>query len=149
MAKKTNDSDNKILELIKEINRQKKEIASAEKPQYITNCNFSYSENGSNVTNIHVESNVGNLIKIVAFLSSQGKCYDEAATTLGVESPPAFTWAGFTVKDWTSDIKMRLMKVQIASKRKKLETLEARLNGIISPELRAKMELEAIESELK
>jgi hypothetical protein len=40
-------------------------------------------------------------------------------------------------------------KVQIASKREKLSKLEERLKKIISPELQAELELEAIESELK
>lgn len=141
-------TDAKTLELIKEVNRQKKEIASAEKPQYITNCNFSYTENGANIINIHVEADVKNLIKIAAFLSMQEKAYADAAKVLGVDSPP-FTWGAFTVKDWISDLRMRLNKLQIASKRKKLETLETRLNSIISPELRAQMELEAIAEELK
>ena len=142
-------TDAKTLELIKEVNKQKAEIAKAEKPQYITNCNFSYTENGANIINIHVESNVGNLIRIVAYLLGLEKHCKEAVALLAVESPPDFTWQGFSVRDWVSDIKMRLVKVQIATKRRKLEILETRLNSIISPELRAQMELEAIESELK
>jgi len=147
MAKVT--TDNKTLELIKEVRRRKDEIASAERPQYITNCNFSYSENGANIINIHVEANVGNLIRIGAFLLERTSQYDEAATKLGVIDPPLFTWAGYSVKDWFSDLKSRLAKVQIAAKRRKLEELETRLNSIVSPELRAQMELEAIAEELK
>jgi len=148
VAKKAT-TDNKTLELLKEVNRRKKEIASAEKPQYITNCNFSYTENGANVINVHVEANVRNLIAIAAFLLERSKLYDEAATALGVQEPPPFTWAGFTVKDWMSDLRMRLTKVQIAAKRKSLEELEERLNKIVSPELRAQMELDAISEALK
>lgn len=40
-------------------------------------------------------------------------------------------------------------KIQIQDKRKKLEKLESRLEKIITPELRAKMELEAITAELE
>ena len=58
-------------------------------------------------------------------------------------------WNGFSVNDWIDDIKTRINKVQIASKKVKLEHLESRLNAIISPELRAEMELEAISAELK
>ena len=66
---------------------------------------------------------------------------------LQVEAPP-FEWTGFPVKDWLEDIKTRIDKLQIQSKKAKLETLEKRLNKIVSPELRAQMELDAIAAEL-
>lgn len=144
MAKKTDD---KTLDLIKLVNQQKAEIAKAEKPNWNTNCSFSYAENSSNVTNIHVEANIKNLICIASFLRDKENSYKETAKLLGVDAPE-FTWDGFSTNDWINDIKMRINKIQITTKKKKLETLEARLNAIISPELRAELELKAIESEL-
>lgn len=142
-------TDKKTLELIAQVKQQKAEIAKAEKPAYKTNCTFSYIEGKmSDAVNIHVESNVKNLICIAAFLQEREKSYVEAAKVLGVETPPEFNWNGSTVKEWIDDIKMRISKIQIGAKRKKLEALEERLNKIISPELRAELELEAIASEL-
>lgn len=146
MAKTKTDA--KTLELIQQVKRQKEEIARAERPNWTTNCSFSYTENSANAINIHVEANIRNLVCIASFLVDKEKNYKETAKLLGVEAPD-FTWQGFSVKDWLEDIKMRINKVQIASKKKKLELLETRLNAIISPELRAEMELEAIEAELK
>jgi hypothetical protein len=140
-------TDDKTLQLIIEVNRQKDEIAKIEKPNYKTNCSFSYTQDGPGV-NLHVESNVRELIMMAAHINSWETEYQKAAAVMGVEAP-LFTWRGFYVADWLSDIKLRIAKVQIASKRKKLESLEARLNSIISPELRAEMELEAIARELK
>ena len=145
-------TDTKTLELIQEVKRQKKDIAKAERPSWTTNCSFSYNENGGNASfrravNLHVESNIHNLICIASFLRDKLKSYNETAAELGVEAPD-FTWQGFSVNDWLEDIKLRINKVQIASKKKKLEALEERLNKIISPELRAEMELEAIQNEL-
>lgn len=145
MAKK---SDEKTLELIKEVNRQKKDIESAERPNWITNSLFSYSENDSQAVNIKVEQNVRNLICYAAFLSEREKAYKETAAALGVADPPAFTWSGYSVKDWHEDIKARINKVQLSAKKKKLELLESRLSAIISPELRAELELEAIQADL-
>jgi len=147
MAKKTTTTDAKTLELIQLVKRQKEEIAQAERPNWITNCSFSYGENGSAPISLHVEANVRSLVLIVAFLLDKERTYGEAATRLGVDAP-AFQWGGFAVGDWIEDVKMRINKIQIAQKRKKLEALEERLNRIVSPELRAKMELEIIESEL-
>ena len=144
-AKKT---DQKTLDLIKEVQRQKAEIAKADRPQFRTNCSFAYVEGSSAAVNIQVESKVKNLILIAAFLQERELSYKKAATTLGVENPPDFTWGDFPVADWLEDLKLRIGKIQIAVKRKKLEALEERLGKIISPELRAEMELEAIASEL-
>ena len=143
MAKKT---DNKTLELIKEVNRRKAEIAQADKPNWKTNCSFSFVEGSSSsgAINLHVESNVQTLIKIAAFLINKYDEYRRAVNVLGVIDAPNLTWNGFSIEDWTEDVKSRINKVQIASKRKALEVLESRLNAVISPELRAEMELQAI-----
>jgi len=146
MAKTKTDS--KTLELIQQVKRQKEDIAKAERPNWTTNCSFSYTEQSRDAVNIHVEANIRNLVCIASFLVEKEKSYKETAKVLGVDAPD-FSWQGFAVKDWLEDIKMRINKVQIASKKKKLEALEGRLNAIISPELRAEMELEAIEAELK
>ena len=89
------------------------------------------------------------MISIAAFLKEREKSYKETAELLGVEGTPEFTWSSFTVQQWLDDIKARINKVQIATKKKALEHLETRLNAVISPELRAEMELEAISAELK
>jgi hypothetical protein len=145
MAAKT---DKKTLELIQEVKRKKAEIAKAERPNWRTNCSFSYTEGSSSTTNIQVEASIRNLINIAAFLMDRQRSYKDAITALGVDAAPEFTWGGFSVADWLEDLKTRISKIDIAAKRKKLETLETRLNAIISPDLRAQLELEAIASEL-
>lgn len=146
MAKKT---DQKTLDLIKEVAKQKAEISKAERPNWKTNCAFTYIEGNLNgATNLHVQSNVKELISIAGFLLEKAEAYGKAASALGLNSPPSFTWSGFSVDDWLEDIRTRINKLQIASKKEKLEKLEFRLNAIISPELRAEMELAAIQSDL-
>lgn len=143
-------TDKKTLDLINEVKRQRAEIAKSNKPNYQTNMTFSYIEGSkSNAVALNVESNVKSLIAIVAFLQDRSKSYIEAAKLLDVDSPPEFTWDGYSVGDWVGDIKTRIAKIQISSKKAKLELLEARLEKVISPELRAEMELEAISAELK
>jgi len=142
-----NNTDNLTLELIKQVAKQKEEISKAERPTWITNCSFSFTERPNDAINIHVESSIKNLVCIAAFLKEKEKSYKEAAEALGVDAP-AFTWGCHSVNEWLEDLKLRINKIQISSKKKKLELLEARLNAIISPELRAKMELEAIANEL-
>lgn len=145
MAKET---DEKTLKMIEQVAKQKREIEKAERPNWITTCSFSYTENPAQAINIHVEQNVRNLICIAAFLVEKERAYNEAAQILGIDDPPKFSWQGSSSADWHEDIKTRINKIQIGAKKKKLEALEARLNAIISPELKAQLELEAIERDL-
>jgi len=141
-------TDSKTLELIKKVQQQKQEIAKAERPNWVTNCSFSYIEGSSKTVNLHVCRDVREMVCVVAFLKEREKSYISAVKELGVDAPE-FKWNGFSVSDWVNDVKTRIDKVQIADKKKKLEALEDRLNKIISPELRAELELEAIAAELE
>lgn len=143
-------TDQQVLTLIKEVTRRKQEIARIEKPQWRTNMLFAYVEDGvsNKGINLHAELAPGNLIKIAGFVIERETFYRQAASELGVETMPPFTWLGYTSEDWLEDLKMRIQKIQIVSKKKKLEALEERLNNIISPELRAKMEIDAIIADL-
>lgn len=141
--------DQVVLELIKQVKDQKAEIASIEKPQWKTNCSFTVTEGDlSKATNLHTVSDVSHLLKIAGFLIFRAHAYAEAAVLMGVEKPPAFTWQGYVVDDWTHDLKLRLDKLGVAAKQQKLAILEGRLDKLISPELRRKLELEAIQAEM-
>jgi len=151
MAKsKKPDTDAATLALINEVKTRKAEIAKSERPTYQTTCSFAYEEGRADkAVNLQVEADVGKLIQIAAFLLQRQQSYIAASSQLAVENPPPFKWSGYSVGEWFNDIRTRIGKIQIAEKRKKLEVLETRLNAIISPDLRAKMELEAIAADLK
>lgn len=141
-------TDERTLKLIQEVAKQKEEISKAERPNWITNCSFKFIDGGPSI-NLHVESDIRVLIGICAHLQDKEKSYENAVGVLGLTDYPPFLWGGFSTADWIKDIKARISKIQIATKKKKLEDLEARLNAIISPELRAELELEAITAQLK
>ena len=79
---------------------------------------------------------------MLAFLIDREEKSRLASEKLGVKY--SFTWLGFTVDEWESDFQTRINQISIKEKQKELKEIEARLNAIISPELKAKMELEAI-----
>lgn len=145
MAKKT---DLRVLQLIREVKQRNQEIARLDKPNWLTNCSFSYVEGSNQTINLHVEQDVRRLVDIAGFLLVRGDAYNRAATELGLASFPPFTWNGFPVAEWLEDIKTRIGKLQISVKRKSLEDAERRLNAIMSPDLRAELELEAITKDL-
>ena len=140
-------TDKKILDLINEVRKQKQEIAKIEKPNWTTNCSF--KGNSDWAVNLHVESNIRVLVEIAAVIIDRESAFDRAADALGIEAKTIpYLWDGFSAKDWINDIKLRIAKIQVSTKKRQLEALESRLNAIVSPELRAQMEIEAIEKEL-
>lgn len=142
------DIDQRIEKLIKQINEKKANIGRAENPSWKTNRAFSFTEDPKDNINLNTVRDVATLIRIAGFLKYRERAYHEGAEFLGVSKPPAFTWQGFPASDWLDDLKVNVTKLQIATERKKLEELEARLDKIISPEKRRELELAAIEREL-
>lgn len=144
----TNENADAItLKLIEQVQSKREEIAKVNRPQWKTNCKFTFSTNGKSI-NLHVESNLEVLTCMAAALLSHQAYYEQAARLLG-QKPSEATWDGSPVSDWIDDIKARLAKITVSEKRKSLQKLEARLNLIISPELKRQMELEAIQRELQ
>lgn len=135
-----NETDKAIKNLIEVVNSKKEEIGKAEKPNWNTNCNFVFD--GSDRLNLNTVSDGAVVVKILAFLKVQKGAWEEACKDLGVDHE--FKWSGFSYEDWKTDLQTRLNKINIDKNKKELAVLEARLNKIISPELRAQMELEEI-----
>ena len=137
-------TDDQVQKLFKVVQAKKEEIQKAEKPNWLTNCSFGYDDEKR--YNIQVVSKVSELVSMLAFLLNRSKTFDEAAAILGANTD--FSWMGFSLEEWMSDLKTRITKIQISQKKKELEVLEARLSKLISPELRAQLELEEITKEL-
>jgi len=142
-----NTTDKQVQDLMALVKKKKEEISKAERPNYKTNCTFRYNPETAQNINIQVCADVDQLVGILGYLITQEANYNEASNRLGVSS--TFKWGGFTLSDWQSDLQLRVTKIQITKKKQELEFLETRLDKLISPELRAKMELEEISQMLK
>lgn len=127
------------------VQKQKAEIASAEKGTFVTNGDFRYS-NGGQSFQIPSLRHANQLQEIMAFLVGKSKDYSEAGKLLGLETE--FTWQGCTLSQWTNDLKVRATQVELVNRKEKLAKLEEKLLRIASPEFIAELELEAIKAEL-
>lgn len=141
-------ADAKTLALIKAVQEKKAQIAKAERPNWITNCSFSFTGKPGDAINLHVENDVRTLIGIAGFILDKEASHNRGCGALNIDPIPTFKWMTFSASEWLSDVKARIAKIQIVEEKKKLESLEARLNAIISPELRQQMELAEIEKAL-
>lgn len=140
------NNDKLVQELTKIVNEKKAAIAKAERPNWNTNCAFRHSKDSAASVNLQACGNVEDLVNILGFLCEKRNAFNEAQKIIGTNLE--FKWFGFTFDEWAEDIKTRIDKIEITMKKKELEMLEERLNKLISPELRAQMELEEIRKSL-
>lgn len=140
--------DNRIQELFKKVELKKKEIKKIESSNWKTNCTFAFNPGSSERHNIHVISDNSLLISILAFLLEKESFYNKAMEELGV-TEPEFTWQSYSVLEWKQDLQSRLNKLNISKKKAQLNTLEEKLNGLVSPEVKRQLEVAAIEELLK
>ena len=143
-------TDQTTLTLIEQVQAKKAEIKNVEGSRYETSMTFSYTGGRqADSINLHVGSvDLETLLKIAGFLHQQCQGYARAAALYEIVDFPQMTWQGYTVHQWWKDIGLRIEVISLNEKRRKLETLEKRLDAIISPELRQRTELEAIQKEL-
>lgn len=142
----TTKNDEIIEGLFKKVQEKKAEIAKAEKPQWQTNCAFVY-DNSSTVMNIQVISNIDVLVDMLSYILIKSESHKQVVKRLDLQERE-YKYMGFTVDEWESDIKTRINKIQITSKKKELDELEKKLNSLVSPEKRTEMELAEIAKKL-
>ena len=140
-----NERDVQVQKLFDVVQERKEEIKKAERPNWLTNCTFGY-DSSSKRTNIQVVGDVVVLADVLAFLYGKAGNHEKACTTLGIEG--TFKWMGYTLEEWSDDLKTRVNKIQIIKKKKELEAMEKSLNKLLSPELKEQMELDAISKSL-
>lgn len=143
MAKQTQDAT--VLLLIDKVKEKKAQIESAQNPQWQTNCTICIEGKNINLRTIQSDAD---LMSIAATVMVHKMGHAAALEQLG-SSGTTFKFCGYSPEEWMADIKTRLNKLNVDKEKRNLAKLEDRLDKIISPELRAKMELEAIEKELE
>ena len=141
------DIDSKIVELIKIVEHQKNDVLNSEKESkrgWKTNCSLNII-GFPQPLNIQTAS-IDNVVKAYGMLLTVFSNTGDAAKYLDVQVPS--TYDGYSLEDWVDDFKKRVAVIQLKTKKEKLNSLEDRLNGIVSPETRRQMELEIIMKEM-
>ena len=129
--KKKESPDDKITQLLDLVEQQKADIAEAERPVFRTNRTFSFVDGDlSKSVNLAVVSDVGQLLKMAAHVLAQWSMYQVASTSIlgEEETPPKFTWNGFSDVDWLHDIKLRVSQIRLKAQR---EAYESQLADIL------------------
>jgi hypothetical protein len=140
--------DDVVLKLLSTVKEKQAEIKKLERPNWETSCTIGYDEASPNRINIQVETNQTILVNIYSFLDSREHYFDKACEELGKDNLK-FKWMGFPVRSWKNDIKLRISQLEIKAKRLELDTLEERINQLVSPEQRREIELEKLQAAIK
>lgn len=138
--------DERVLALFEKLQSKKAEVANAERPVYVTGGQFRYSESVGTSVDIMTARDERKLVEILVFLKDRSERYPAACEELGVTAE--FKWLSFTYDEWKQDLKTRISVLQIAKRKAELKELEARVNAVMTPELRAELELKALEAEI-
>lgn len=146
MSTTKNDTDKLVLELLAKVETKKQQIGNAERPSWQTHCSFKYNPENNMAINIQTVKDLSVLADIYAFLLNKKEYFDRANKCLGLDAK--FDYLGFTFYQWERDIATRISSLQIQTKKNELAKLEERVNALVSPEQRRKIELSKLVKEI-
>lgn len=148
MAGTDESVDQAVLDLLVKVDKKKKEIAKAKtRPSWKTSCTLGRDPASTqDRVNIQTVREPRKLIEMYAFLTQQQSSLEEAAEEMGLDYDD--TWQSYSILDWKEDLKTRANQLSIEKKQRELDGLDARVNGLVSPEQRRIMELKALQQML-
>lgn len=135
----SNNNDQKILGLKKQIEEKKKKIGKSQKFTPVTNCSVELDGVRHNIHVLQKEQVISLLVKL--------KAYAIAAEELDLLND--YKISGYVVNDWIDDLKSKLDNLSRKEEEQKLKVLEAKLDQLLSNEKKVELEIGEIESLLK
>jgi hypothetical protein len=144
--------DKAVLQLLTKVREKKEAIKGAQKkPQWKTNCSLSLIDSRytsvQDRLNIQTVRDTDRLIEVGAFLLRRHADMDHAATLLGIKYDSLYM--GYSIEDWTTDLKTRVAMLKLEEQKKELEILNKRVDKLVTPEQRREMELLELQEILK
>lgn len=144
MSKQNTTVDEQVLALFNKVQAKKRKLSNFSRVQWLTSCTIGYNpESVSDRINIQTVTDINKLVDVYAFLILKKEYWERACSTLNVKKE--FKWMGYSFPDWESDIKSRIELITMNAEKKELETLEERLNKLITTEQRRALELEELQ----
>lgn len=135
------NTDEKIANLLDIIHTQRHEVDELEqatKQPWQTTCTIHLNDT---IYNIQTQP-IDNIRELYAKLLEHFEYLKKSSAILDIEYIDKYH--NYTLDDWTVDFKKRIAIIQIKNKKQQLDELESRLNALITPEYRRKLELDAI-----
>lgn len=135
--------DQTIQTLFTKVGERKKKVAALETEvakSWKTNCTFRLigAVSPTNITTASVE--------VVEEIATHIVMIERARVAAGAELDRQLSTKiqGYEFSDWFADLNKRFAMINIREEKKQLEDLEKRLNSVLSPEERRRLEVEAL-----
>jgi hypothetical protein len=139
------DMDKIVDDLMAKVKDRREKVGALKKPQWTTPCSLVLP--GYERLNIQVCNDLGLLAVACGTLMRMRVDIEAASKELDVEIEPK--WQNYPIDDWITDIKLRVRVTNLKKEQERLANLESKLNKLMSPEQRRRMELASIEAELE
>lgn len=144
MGKKLAINDQVVLKLQEQIKTKEQELLTISKPSWKTNNNL---EVYGVRYNLHVQS-VESLTLLFSYLIGIFRNLEESYEILQVRNKEV-KYNGYTYAEYFHDISLHIAIKDKRVKEEQLNKLKERVSSLLSDELKAKLELDAINEELK
>lgn len=139
----TKNTDQIVIDLLNKVKEKRKSLEKKQKAKWITSCTIGYNPNSvTDRINIQTVSDINILVDICAFLQNKEQAFNRARETLQVDVE--FSYMGYSVQDWITDLKTRIDFISINTEKKELAALEARIDKLVTNDQRREIELEEI-----
>ena len=132
-------NDKKILELKKQIQEKKNNLAKIRQFKPVTNCLIHINESSINIHTLDKTS----LISLLVSLNSN------RLSAIDLKLEDDYFLSGFPINAWITDIKARLDILNIKQEEKKLQDMEDKLHLLLSSDKKTELEIDKIEEMLK
>lgn len=134
-------NDDKIIELKKNIEKQKRELGTVKRFQPLTTCVIE-------LDGVKYNLNVVNDIRELNFISIKLHILKMASDDLGLDIADLYV-SGFSYLDWMNDINQRKDIIEYNQKYKSLNKMEKNLEKLLSDDKKTELELLEMEKMLK
>jgi len=136
-------NDKKIIALQEKIKEQKKTLLFKFNP--VTNCILQFQGSTLNIHTLSIEQSHLLLLELNALRMSEK---DMMGSLLALGLRDCYSFDGYSIEDWMSDIKGRLKQLTTKAREKALKAMEQKLIKMLSDDKRTELELNEIEKML-
>jgi hypothetical protein len=129
--------DDKIMSQYKSLCALRKKLEKIEKPLWLTDGYFKFSNSPSSMMEIKKVSEL-EVISMARFLVKESESHIKACEILNVKTN--FKWFNYSFDEWVSDLKTRMSILKKSETISKINEAEKKLYKVLTPEQRRELE---------
>jgi hypothetical protein len=129
--------DDKIMTQYRSICALKKKLESIEKPLWVTDGYFKFSESPSSMKDVKQAREL-EVVSITRFLVKENESHVKACELLNIKSD--FKWFNYSFDEWVSDLKTRMSILKKSETISKINEAEKKLYKVLTVDQRRELE---------